>query len=127
MPAQELPKVLRNLMDTLMDGNQLHSWNIFEERNGQIVVKIKFSGGHIDQPQQASYKRKSPNQVRRDHSRTEAGVFVNTSPTNNTWGHVIFNGDGRKICLRKIAHFYQRITIYILHTYRSTPVQIYVG
>ena len=69
MPAQELPKVLRNLMDTLMDGNQLHSWNIFEERNGQIVVKIKFSGGHIDQPQQASYKRKPPNQVRRDETR----------------------------------------------------------
>ena len=69
MPAQELPKVLRNLMDTLLEGNQLHSWNIFEERNGQIVVKIKFSDGHIDQPQQASYKRKTPSQVKRDETR----------------------------------------------------------
>ena len=69
MPAQELPKVLRNLMDTLLEGNQLYSWNIFEERNGQIVVKIKFSDGHIAQPQQASYKRKTSNQVKRDETR----------------------------------------------------------
>ena len=56
-------------MGTLLEGTQLHSWNIFEERNGQIVVKIKFSGGHIDQSNQASYKRKAPNQVKRDENR----------------------------------------------------------
>ena len=96
MPVQELPKVLRNLMDTLLEGNPLHSWNIFEERNGQIVVQIKFSDGHIDQPQHASYKRKTPNQVKRDETRlrkhrdrvTTAALKSEKNTENNF--HVIF-------------------------------------
>ena len=85
MPAQELPKVLKNLMDTLLCGNMLHSWNIFEERNGHIVVKIRFSGGHVDQATPISYKRKAPSQVKRDGARlAKHKARVSTQPENGT-------------------------------------------
>ena len=50
-----------------------------EEQNSNVVVKLRFSSGHIGQHKGAaeqhrpqSYRRKSPAQIRRDHARFSA-------------------------------------------------------
>ena len=35
------------LMDTLLDKETLNSWNIYEEKSGAVVVRIRFSPRHI--------------------------------------------------------------------------------
>ena len=79
MPATELPKTLVNLLGTLLTENGLLSWQIFEEKSSNIVVKIRFGNGHCDlaadrQPSEAftAYRRKAPSQVKRDHARVAA-------------------------------------------------------
>ena len=54
--------------DTL---HTLQSWNIFEEKNGQVVVKLRFDSGHYSPPSKEPvvYKRKAPSQVKRDGDR----------------------------------------------------------
>ena len=76
MPAMELPKTLVKLLDTLLTENGLTSWQIFEEKSSNIIVKIRFGNGHPGptadkQPSEtiASYRRKSPSQIKRDQAR----------------------------------------------------------
>ena len=71
MPVQDLPKTLKCLLDVLVDVNTLQSWNIFEEKNGQVVVKLRFDSGHYSPPSKdpVVYKRKAPSQVKRDGDR----------------------------------------------------------
>ena len=75
----DLPKVLVKLLDTLLTDHMLTSWNIMEEQNSNVVVKLRFFSGHIGQHKGAaeqhrpqSYGRKSPAQIRRDHARFSA-------------------------------------------------------
>ena len=66
-----LPKTLKCLLDVLVDVNTLQSWNIFEEKNCQVVVKLRFDSGHYSPPSKEPvvYKRKAPSQVKRDGDR----------------------------------------------------------
>ena len=61
MPVQDLSKTLKCLLDVLVDVNTLQSWNIFEEKNGQVVVKLRFDSGHYSPPSKGpvAFKRKS--------------------------------------------------------------------
>ena len=74
MPVQDLPKTLKCLLDVLVDVNTLQSWNIFEEKNGQVVVKLRFDSGHYSPPSKGpvAFKRKAPSQVKRDGDRLAA-------------------------------------------------------
>ena len=71
IPVQDLPKTLKCLLDVLVDVNTLQSWNIFDEKNGQVVVKLRFDSGHYSPPSKGpvAYKRKAPSQVKRDGDR----------------------------------------------------------
>ena len=72
MPVQDLPKTLKCLLDVLVDVNTLQSWNIFEEQNGQVVVKLRFDSGHYSPPSNkgpVAFKCKAPSQVKRDRDR----------------------------------------------------------
>ena len=74
----DLPKILVKLLDTLMVDHMLTSWNILNENNSNITVKIRFSSGHISNQQEdadlkpQSYRRKPPSQIRRDDARFNA-------------------------------------------------------
>ena len=61
-PVMELPKTLEDLLATLSANNVLKSWHIFDERNVDIVVKLRFAGGHCGQAEviTARYRRKAP-------------------------------------------------------------------
>ena len=71
MPVQDLPKTLKCLLDVLVDVNTLQSWNIFEEKNCHVVVKLRFNSGHYSPPSKEPvlYKRKASSQVKRDGDR----------------------------------------------------------
>lgn len=68
---------------------RLLSWQIFPEKTGNIVVKIRFSGGHETtdghgngyNTQPAHFRRKSPSQVECDRAR------VNAHTNGQTRGH----------------------------------------
>ena len=84
---------LNMLLDSLFRQNSLNNWNIFEDKTGSVVVKLRFSpsstktNGHIDNDSKCvplSYRRKSDSQVKRDHDRA-ARHRVNTS-TNSAVG-----------------------------------------
>ena len=68
----DLPKALQDLLATLLANNALKSWQIFDEKNMDIVVKMRFAGGHCGQAEvtTARYRRKAPAQVRRDQARS---------------------------------------------------------
>ena len=72
----ELPRVLENLLTTLARDNHLLSWQISDDRNNNVIVKIRFSDDHIDLPSQpshrATYRRKTPSQIKRDQERLTA-------------------------------------------------------
>jgi len=65
-----MPKALEILLNTLIDSDSLQGWNIYPERSGEIVVKIRFSGA-MESPKQdrLSYRKKSPAQNRRNAQR----------------------------------------------------------
>ena len=54
--VMELPRVLENLLTTLARDNNLLSWQISNDRNNNVIVKIRFSDGHIDLPSQPSHR-----------------------------------------------------------------------
>ena len=75
----QLPKTLVNLIGTLLAENGLLSWQIFDEKSSNIVVKIWFGNGHCGPTTDwqsaktvAAYRRKPPSQVRRDRARVAA-------------------------------------------------------
>ena len=70
------------LLDTLLDKETLNSWQIYEEQNGSVVVRIRFAARHCkaivtgatnvtDEENIIAYKRKSPAQIRRDNERAK--------------------------------------------------------
>ena len=70
-----LPKVLEDMVSVLSDNNTLHSWSIFQEKNGFVNIKLKFSQEipvNHDQPTAISYKKKTSKQVQRDYERSKA-------------------------------------------------------
>ena len=73
----EMHENLKMLLDTLMDKQVLSSWQIYEEKNGSVVVKIRFGARHCNatvtgaiasEDKIIAYKRKSPAQIRRDNA-----------------------------------------------------------
>ena len=54
--------------------NIVLSWSVFQEKNGQISVKIRFEAANdaVSQRADALYHRKKPSQVQRDRERTQA-------------------------------------------------------
>ena len=69
---------LRMLLDTLLEKETLNSWNIYEEKSGAVVVRVRFSPRHsvsnvsstdANNGLNIGYKRKSPAQLARDRER----------------------------------------------------------
>ena len=69
---------LRMLLDTLLEKETLNSWNIYEEKSGAVVVRVRFSPRHsasdvgstdANNGINIGYKRKSPAQLARDRER----------------------------------------------------------
>ena len=80
LPAMEMHGSLKMLLDTLMDKQALSSWQIYEEKNDSVVVKIRFAARHCNatvtgattsEDKIIAYKRKSPAQIRRDNARSK--------------------------------------------------------
>ena len=70
-----LPKVVESLLEAASKDNPLSSWCIFQEKNGNIVVKLRFDSSpcSVNRDQHStSYKRKSARQVQRDSARSAA-------------------------------------------------------
>ena len=70
-----LPKVVESLLEATSKDNPLSSWCIFQEKNGNIVVKLRFDSSpcSVNRDQHStSYKRKSARQVQRDSARSAA-------------------------------------------------------
>jgi hypothetical protein len=67
-----LPKVLQDILTTVQENNSLKSWNIFQDRNGMINIKLKYEGHtesfNHDQP--VCYRKKTSKQTQRDYIRT---------------------------------------------------------
>ena len=72
MPVQGLNKNLDVILSTLIL-NGLKGWQIYEEKSGNVVVKIRFNGEHdtVDEITTGTYKRKSEAQVNRDFKRSK--------------------------------------------------------
>lgn len=93
---ESIPKVLGNLMETLLATSSVNTWSIYEEKNGSVTVKIRFSHGSNGITQtgasgQLTYKRKSDKQSKRDTARvngykqslTQTGVTTRSSHRRN--------------------------------------------
>ena len=113
MPVQDLPNVLEQLLDTLSRERTLMSWQIFEDRSRNVVVKLRFNGDHVAAGVSAgSFRRKAPSQVKRDQERlakhkerasapiptatesclsTSSRVISGNGPATNTRSKVIAN------------------------------------
>lgn len=76
IPASDLPKSLRNILDVLIRDNGLVSWQIYSQKNG-VSVRIKFGqtqdGGQCitSGNNRACYSKKSPSQMRRDDKKAQ--------------------------------------------------------
>ena len=71
MAITGLPLVLENVLGAIMTSHDLGTWSIFNEKSGEITVRLKFKNqgeGRSAIPD-ASYRRKSQNQVVRDKAR----------------------------------------------------------
>ena len=82
MPVNGLPFGLEMLLDQLNKQDSLQSWQIYEQKNSAICVKLRYSGkpGHvadqssvtaIERPCNANYKKVSEKQTLRNKSRAE--------------------------------------------------------
>ena len=60
-------------MNSLFANNDLRNWSIFEEKNGAIVVRLRFNNSDTNsvnvRASHVSFKRKSENQLQRDRKR----------------------------------------------------------
>lgn len=58
-------------MDTLLDTNPLLSWNMFQEKSGRIMLKVRFgqNEGEEEPNTNVHFRRKSESQIKRDNSR----------------------------------------------------------
>ena len=73
MPITGLPVVLEKILESVLELHQLQNWNIFNEKNGNVSVKLRFSKegqGQVHvQEDTISYRRKSSSQIKRDQQR----------------------------------------------------------
>ena len=69
-----IPEVLVNMLAAVLETHQLQTWNIFEEKSGNISFKLRFQSegeGHgIQRNSTISYRRKSEGQINRDRRRS---------------------------------------------------------
>ena len=78
MPVTGIPKVLENIISSVLTSHELSNWNLFSEKDGNLTIKIRFtdkgegqSSVHDSITPNISYRRKSPKQVKRDSSESE--------------------------------------------------------
>ena len=65
MPVEGLPKTMETLLSSLIQGNALLSWQIYQDKVGNVHMNIKFSGESVTHDQASvSYRRKPPAQVK---------------------------------------------------------------
>ena len=74
MPVIGLPHTLEMLLSSLTGDNALKSWQIYDEKSGEITVKIRFGNQHVihDKPEcmrTASFQQKSTSRLTRDRNR----------------------------------------------------------
>ena len=73
LPTMEGHDTLNMLMNSLFANNELRNWSIFEEKNGAIVVKLRFENSVTNSENNSrnhvSFKRKSESQMQRDRNR----------------------------------------------------------
>lgn len=78
MPIEGVPLVLEKLLVSVLSSHSLNSWNIFNEQNGNVSFRLRFSplqngdpciSSQVSKNQVSTYKRKSQSQVRRDKDR----------------------------------------------------------
>ena len=73
MPITGLPLVLENILESVLGSYELRNWNIFNEKNGNVSIKLRFwnkGEGQINvQEDIVSYRRKSSSQINRDRQR----------------------------------------------------------
>ena len=74
----DVHKTLKMLMDSLFTNNDVKNWTIFEEKSGNVIMKIRFtnrteheqaSDNIAHRPIPVSYKKKSEKQMSRDRDR----------------------------------------------------------
>ena len=74
MPISGLSEVLENMLQAVLKSHNLKTWNIFNERDGTITFRLKFSSqiqdNSIEPIENMSFRRKTPKQVDRDRHRT---------------------------------------------------------
>ena len=75
---ETMPSTLKSLMGHLFNNNILNGWNIFENRDGVVIVNIRFRQDTL-QPgvfrEPISFRRLSTNQINRNRQRSQ--VFQN--------------------------------------------------
>ena len=73
-PVMRINKVLEMTLASLSDENMLLSWSVFQEKSGQISVKIRFEAANdaVNHRDNSHYHRKKPSQIQRDHERAQA-------------------------------------------------------
>ena len=74
--SQDIPAMdtIKMLLDTMMRNNPLLNWNIYQEKSGSVVIKLRFGGdnnGVTDPNTNAHFRRKSDSQLNRDHQRAQ--------------------------------------------------------
>ena len=59
---------------SLSDEHMLLSWSVFQDKSGQLSVKIRYEAANdaVNHRDDSHYHRKKPSQVQRDHQRTQA-------------------------------------------------------
>ena len=72
MPIDGIPNVLENILMSVLSSHDLKSWNVFNEQNGSVSLRIRFMPSCTEVISQESsikafsYKRKSQSQLNRD-------------------------------------------------------------
>ena len=72
-------------MSSLLQENTVLSWQIFQDKIGNINMKIRFTGDNVTHDQSpVSYRRKAPAQVKRDQARAQTfrATMAHKSPRN---------------------------------------------
>ena len=79
-----LSNLLENVMSSLSEDNQLLSWSIYQETNGQIALKIRYqpTTEAVNRDMNAHYKKKPVKQVQRDRERNNAWRARQQAKTN---------------------------------------------
>ena len=88
MAVSGFPLVLENIISAVLESYEVGNWNIFNEKSGDITIRIRFKnqgeGQNSVQPvQNMSYRKKSTAQVNRDRSRAAKRQRQSSSGISN--------------------------------------------